>query len=224
MNVPIVIEPQGQTTSIDACVIWLHGLGANGQDFVPAIPLLGISKEHPIRFVFPTATTIPVTINAGYVMPAWYDIVSVSKTQRQVDEQGISASVARIHALIQEHIDRGISPSRIILAGFSQGAAIAYMAGFCKAQPLGGVVALSGYLPSLALFERVTQPVNQNTPVWIAHGHYDDVVDVELGAQAFDYLQLNGYKVQWQTYPIDHTVSPNELREMGHFIAKVLAQ
>lgn len=174
-------------------VIWLHGLGANGNDFVPVIPELKLSSQHPVRFIFPHAPEIPVTINGGYIMPAWYDILEMSVDHRKVDQAGIQRSVEQIRQLISRENQRGILSSHIFLAGFSQGGAIAYQAALSHAVRLAGV---------------------------IAHGQYDGVVPLQMGKNACIAVQQLGCLVSWHEYGMEHQVCLEEIREIGTWLAK----
>lgn len=209
----IEIETAPQPTH---SVIWLHGLGASGDDFVPIVPYLGLKT--PTRFIFPHAPKRPVTINAGYVMPAWYDILSLSSTDRQVDQAGITQSMAQVHALIDREIARGIPADRIVLVGFSQGGAMAYSAGLTYPKALAGVMALSAYLPAPALLTTEKRLANQHTPIVVMHGQYDDVVSLPLGQQALTWLTEHGYSVTWQTYPMAHEVSLDQVQQIGAWL------
>ena len=199
-------------------VIWLHGLGADGSDFEPIVPELGLPTEVGVRFVFPHAPAIPVTCNGGYVMPAWYDIISLEKNSRTVDEAGILHSRAAIRQLIARENQRGIPCERIFVAGFSQGGAVAYTTALTHPERLAGVIALSTYLPVPGVIEREGTPVNQNVPIFAAHGNHDDVVSPELGEGARDFLQTRGYTVEWQTYPMPHSVCLEEIQDIGRWL------
>ena len=205
-----------------ASVIWLHGLGADGHDFAGLVPALELDGCAPIRFVFPHAPSMPVTINGGYVMPAWYDIAQTDLS-RQPDHAGIQRSETAIRALIAREISRGIAPEKIVLAGFSQGCVMALHTSLRYPQMLGGVMALSGYLavPELLATERTA--ANQKTPVFMAHGDRDPVVSVQQGWHARDTLQGLGYAVEWHSYPMQHSVSPEEVADISAFLRRVLA-
>jgi phospholipase/carboxylesterase len=215
----IEIETAPQPTH---SVIWLHGLGASGDDFVPIVPYLGLKT--PTRFIFPHAPSRPVTINAGYVMPAWYDILSLSSEVRQIDQTGIVQSIAQVHALIDREIARGIPAHRIVLVGFSQGGAMAYSAGLTYPKTLAGVMALSAYLPAPALLTPERRVANQHTPIMVIHGQYDDVVSVPLGQQAVTWLTEHDYQVTWQTYPMAHEVSLEQIQQIGRWFNRHFAQ
>jgi phospholipase/carboxylesterase len=208
----------------DWTVIWMHGLGADGSDFVPVVPELGLDPSVRIRFVFPNAPAIPVTCNGGYVMPAWYDIMSLDKDSREVDVGGIIQSRQRIRDLIEREIERGIPSHRIFLAGFSQGGAVAYTTGLTHPEPLAGIVALSTYLPVPQLVSEEATEANRNTPIFIAHGSEDDVVAPELGMLARDFLQQHGYAYQWREYPMPHSVCLEEMQDMGAWLNELTTE
>jgi phospholipase/carboxylesterase len=204
-----------------ASVIWLHGLGADGHDFEPVVPGLGLPRSRPVRFVFPHAPMRPVTINNGFVMRAWYD-VSNAGGQRREDEPGVRASHRGIAALIAREQERGVDPSRIALAGFSQGGAMALHVGVRHPERLAGVVALSCFLPLADTIAAEASPANRETPVWMAHGTQDPLVPVARGRHARDLLVSLGYGVRWHEYPIPHAVCAEEIEAVGRFLAEVL--
>jgi phospholipase/carboxylesterase len=205
-----------------AAVIWLHGLGADGHDFAGLVPELDLSGCPAIRFVFPHAPAIPVTVNGGYVMPAWYDIAQPDLAQLP-DRQGIENSQAAINALIEREIERGIAPEQIVLAGFSQGCVMALHTGLRATQRLAGIVALSGYLPLPELLPLERQAVNNNVPVFMGHGERDPVVPMARGELARDTLQSLGYAVEWHSYLMQHSVHPQEVADISAFLQRVLA-
>ena len=213
----VEINPQ---TSPVGSIIWLHGLGADGNDFVPLVPELRLPSTLPLRFVFPHAPQIPVTINNRYVMPAWYDILSLT-TERHVDHSGIDASVKKIHGLIEQEIDRGIPAEKIMLAGFSQGAVIALTTALTYPERLAGVVALSGYLPNMDLVMQYASSTNQSLPIFIAHGTDDTVVPFILGQRVYHFLQQKNYPVEWHNYPMAHSVCAEEIIAISTFIQKI---
>ena len=204
-------------------VIWLHGLGADGSDFVPIVPELGLAAAPGVRFIFPDAPSIPVTCNGGWVMPAWYDIVSLEPHSRRIDEAGIVASRAAIRRLIEREKGRGMAVDRIFLAGFSQGGAVAYTTALTHAEPLAGVIALSTYIPSVALIEREASAANRTIPILAAHGSEDDVVSPALGRAARDFLAGRGYAVEWHEYPMPHAVCGEEVEHIGAWLRARLA-
>lgn len=202
----------------------MHGLGADGSDFVPVVPELGLSESAGVRFIFPHAPSIPVTCNGGYVMPAWYDIITLDSDRREVDESGLCQSRDEIRKLITRENQRGISTNRIFLCGFSQGGAVAYLTGLSHAEPLAGVIALSTYIPSFSLQADAASAASQSTPIFAAHGTDDEVVSLALGRQARDFLTQHGYGVAWQEYPMGHSVCPEEIRAIGSWLqARMLA-
>ncbi|MDP1540588.1 MAG: alpha/beta hydrolase [Moraxellaceae bacterium] len=201
-------------------VIWLHGLGADGNDFVPIVPELKLPADCAVRFLFPTASSIPVTINGGFVMPAWYDILSLDGDQRQVDEAGIIKSRELVRQLIAEQNAAGIPSHRIVIAGFSQGGAIAWTTALTHPEPLAGIIALSTYLPSLALIQRDLNAANVKLPMLAAHGSHDDVVPMSMGLQARTTVEALGGQVEWQQYPMAHAVCLEEIRHIGQWLAQ----
>lgn len=206
-----------------ASVIWLHGLGADGSDFVPIVPELPLPNDLAIRFIFPHATAIPITCNNGFVMRGWYDIVHFNQINREADLKGVEKSVEAIRALIQRENERGIPSERIILAGFSQGGAIAYTCGLTHPEKLAGIIALSTYLPAPEYVVKNKSAINQATPIFAAHGSQDPVVPPLLGRAAHDQLKEDGYNISWQTYPMPHSVCITEILDIGEFITQCLA-
>ena len=199
-------------------VIWMHGLGADGSDFVPVVPELGLVDAPGVRFVFPHAPEIPVTCNGGYVMRAWYDIVSLDSSSREIDEAGIVHSRAAIRRLIARENRRGIPCSRIFLAGFSQGGAVAYLTAMTHDEALAGVIALSTYIPCGELLARERTEVNRDIAIFAAHGRADDVVSPELGRRARDLLVRLGYRVDWHEYPMPHAVCLEEIHLLAGWL------
>ena len=204
-----------------AAVIWLHGLGADGNDFAGLVPELNLDGCPPIRFVFPHAPSIPVTLNGGYVMPAWYDIMGLNLVDRQ-DAPGIQKSELAIAALIANEVARGIPVERIVLAGFSQGCAMALHTGLRFPQRLAGIMALSGYLPLADRFANERHQANATTPVFMAHGTQDPVVVLARGEDSRKALVALGHPVQWHTYPMQHAVHPQEIADIAAFLKQVL--
>ena len=196
-------------------VIWLHGLGADGSDFAPIVPDLGLPASLAVRFIFPHAPAIAVTCNGGYVMPAWYDITSIDGNKRGVDAAGILSSSIAIRALIGRENDRGIPCRNIVLAGFSQGGAMAYSAGLTHPEGLAGIIALSAYLPAPDLLTADNLQANRQTPIFAGHGSDDDVVPLQLGRQAHDQLLAKGYRTTWHEYPMPHSVCSEEIAAIG---------
>ncbi|MNN37212.1 Carboxylesterase 2 [compost metagenome] len=204
-------------------VIWMHGLGADGNDFVPVVPELGLPATLAVRFIFPHAPAIPVTCNNGYVMPAWYDIYSLDEAGRRADEAGIRASREAIRALIARENGRGVPTSRIVLAGFSQGGAVAYTTALTHPETLAGVIALSTYIPAPDLIAAEATPANAATPVFAAHGTEDDVVPLGLGTRARDFLAAREQPVAWHTYRMPHSVCLEEIADIGQWLRERLA-
>jgi phospholipase/carboxylesterase len=217
----IEIEPEDPA---DAAVIWLHGLGADGQDFVPAVPHLGLPPAHRTRFVFPTAEAIPVTINAGMVMPAWYDIRDLDLgAEGRSDGEGLRRSVERVRALVAREVERGIAPERIVVAGFSQGGAVAVELVLTHRERLAGLVALSTYLVDPERLEAHRSEANADLTVLQCHGTFDPMVPVSFGEAARDRLQGMGYDVVWRAYPMQHEVCLEELDVIGRYLRTQLA-
>lgn len=207
--------------NITASVIWLHGLGASGNDFEPIVPYLNVPKELGVRFIFPHAPEIPVTINNGVVMPAWYDILDIS-LGRKVDESQLRASAKATQQLIEREIARGVDSRNIVLAGFSQGGAVVYEASLSFDKPLGGLMVLSSYFAtanSIALHD-----ANKQLPIHVFHGVHDPVVNEALAQQAIEQLTELGFAPSYKTYPIDHSVSPEEILDISRFLLDVLAR
>ena len=202
-------------------IIWLHGLGADGNDFVPVMQQLTLPNLG-IRFIFPHAPMIPVTINGGFVMRAWYDILDAGLALKEEDERGLRASERKIAALLDKEIDRGIPASRIVLAGFSQGGAITLQTGLRYPRKLAGMLVLSGYLPLMSTLARERNAVNQLTPVFMGHGTIDNVVPMSLGVASRAQLTRTGYGVEWHEYPMMHGVCDEELADVGKWLNTVL--
>jgi len=201
-------------------VVWLHGLGADGYDFVPVVRELEALGAPAARYVFPHAPQIPVTINGGYVMRAWYDILGTELVRRE-DEAGIRASAASVVRLIAREVDRGVERRRIVLAGFSQGGAITLHAGVRDAQPLAGLIALSTYLPLAESVQGESSPVSRTVPVFMAHGTADPIVPHGRGAASRDRLRALGYDVEWHEYAMAHSVNEDEIRAIAAFLRRV---
>jgi phospholipase/carboxylesterase len=204
----------------EAAVIWLHGLGADGHDFEAIVPELGLAAAPAVRFVFPNAPVRPVTLNQGMRMRAWYDIVQLGGGVE--DETGIRASQASLAELVAREETRGILPARVVLAGFSQGGAIALQAALRQPQRLAGVMALSTYLPLRQALEAEKSAANAQTPIFMAHGSYDDVIPLARAEQSRQALEAAGYAVEWHTYPMPHSVSLEEIRDIAAFLGRVL--
>lgn len=203
-------------------VIWLHGLGADGSDFVPIVRELDLSGCPAIRFIFPHAPTMPVTINNGYVMRAWYDIIGTDLAKRE-DENGLRKSQQAVEALIAQEKERGIPADRIILAGFSQGCAMTLQTGLRHPEKLAGLLCLSGYVPIHTTLASERHPANQDTPIFLAHGRGDAVIPIDRAEKSRDVLQSLGYKVEWHEYMMPHSVCAEEVDDISAWLKRVLA-
>jgi phospholipase/carboxylesterase len=206
----------------DAAVIWLHGLGADGNDFVPIVGEMQFPPTLSIRFVFPHAPVRPVTLNNGFRMRAWYDIAPGDLANR-ADIAGVRTSQAQIEALIAREVARGIVARRIVLAGFSQGGVIALHTGIRHTERLGGIVALSTYVVLPDLLADEASPANRDVPIFMAHGTADPMIALEQGEAGRRALVAAGYRVEWQTYPMPHSVVLEEIEAVSAFLARVLA-
>jgi phospholipase/carboxylesterase len=202
-------------------VLWLHGLGADGHDFAPIVPQLVEPHERPLRFVFPHAPVRPVTINNGMAMRAWYDILGFNRGIPH-DEVGIRASDIEVGALIARENQRGIATNRIVLGGFSQGGAISLFSGPRYPQKLAGIMGLSCYMLLEDLLPAERTRANYTTPVFLAHGNQDPVVDFRRGLEAKQLLEAGGYPVEWHAYSMPHSVCPQEIADIAHWLRKVL--
>ena len=204
-----------------ASLVILHGLGADGQDFVPIARELDLSSVGPVRFVFPHAPVRPVTINGGMEMRAWYDILGADLVRRE-DEVGLRASAVEVQGLLDREVARGVPASRIVLMGFSQGAAMSLLAGLRAPERLAGVAGLSGYLPLAGCTEAERSDANRDLPVFLGHGLLDEVVLPQRGAASRDQLQALGYAVEWHEYPMEHSVCLDEIQDLNDWLLKVL--
>lgn len=213
----VEIEPAGAAT---AAVIWLHGLGANGHDFEPIVPALGLPKGLLVRFVFPHAPSIPVTINGGMVMPAWYDILAMD-LERRVDEAQIRASADRVADLVARELARGVASERVVIAGFSQGGAVGFQLALTYPRPLAGLLALSTYFATRHSITR--HPANAHLPIAIHHGDADPLVPAAKGRESADVLAAWGYPVEYKSYPMEHTVCPSQIRDIGKWLTARLS-
>ena len=203
----------------DSAVIWLHGLGADGHDFASLVPQLDFPKKMSTRFIFPHAPSMPVTINGGYVMPAWYDILEMS-IDRKVDVMQLEKSAAEVAKLIAREKERGVASDRIILAGFSQGGAVVYQAALSHPEPLGGLLVLSSYFATQETLQ--AHSANQQLSVLIQHGTQDNVVPEALGQRAFQLLRERGYHVDYQKYPMAHTLCAPQVDDINRWLGRVL--
>ena len=216
---PIEIETGPQPT---ATVILMHGLGADGNDFVPICNELDLGAIGPVRFVFPNAPVMPVTVNGGHAMPAWYDIYGANLEQRE-DDAGLRRSMAAIEALIANEKARGIAAKRIVIAGFSQGCAMALLTGLRHTERLAGIAALSGYLPLAASTAAERSPANRDVPIFQAHGQRDGVIPIARALASRDALIALGYAVDWHAYGMEHSVCMEEIDDLGQWLQRVLA-
>jgi len=223
MTTPLLEAIQIETgPNPTASVIWMHGLGADGGDFVPIVREMNLSGCPPIRFIFPHAPMMPVTINNGYVMPAWYDLLGVDLVSRQ-DEAGLRKSQTSIEQLIAQEKSRGIASDRIVIAGFSQGCAMTLQVGLRQPEKLAGLLCLSGYVPLQTTVTTERQHANQDTPIFMAHGRADPIVPIDRAEKSRDFLTSLGYTVEWHEYAMQHSVCPEEVDDMGKWFRKVLA-
>jgi phospholipase/carboxylesterase len=207
-----------------AAVVWLHGLGADGNDFAPIVPELRLRVAPPIRFVFPHAPMMPVTINNGHVMRAWYDVSfgDLEGKTRQADERGVRASQAEVERLLARENARGVPSRNIVVAGFSQGGAIALQTGLRHADRLAGIMALSTYLPLADKLPAEASAVNRDVPIFYAHGTYDPVIPLAMAAASRERLTAEGYSVQWHEYPMQHSVCLEEIAAISAWLGQVL--
>lgn len=210
----IEIEP---ATTTKHSIIWLHGLGADGHDFVPIVSSLNLPPSSAIRFIFPHAPILPVTVNNGYEMRAWYDIVSL-EVEKHMDEKGLLASQKMVEQLIAKEITRGIESKNILLAGFSQGAVIAYMTGLSYPKALAGIIALSGYLPFAEKLLASASEDKHHMPIFIGHGTEDPIVSFHLGKTADDTLRQADFNVTFKSYDMPHTVNEEEVKDLRHWL------
>ncbi len=206
----------------DAAVVWMHGLGADGHDFEPIVPELRLPATTRIRFVFPHAPLRPVTINQGHVMRAWYDIRALAGVRRE-DEAGVRQSARQIEALLARERQRGIAPGRIVIAGFSQGGAMALHVGLRYPDRLAGILALSCYLPLANTLDTELSPANRDVPIFWAHGLHDPMIPQAMAEQGRAQLGELGYQIDWHQYPIPHSVSAEEIADVARWLERVLA-
>lgn len=213
----VEIEPQAGPA--DASIVWLHGLGADGHDFANLVPELGLPEKLRVRFVFPHAPSMPVTINQGYVMPSWFDILSLG-SDRSINVPQLLASAAAVHALVDREMERGVESERILLAGFSQGGAVNYQAGLTYDKPLGGILALSTYFPTAGAIE--VHPANDGIPILICHGEYDGVLPLQYGERSQEYLRRLGFHPAFRVYQMEHGVCAQEVADISDWIQEIL--
>jgi phospholipase/carboxylesterase len=216
----VLERPTGESPV--ASVIVLHGLGADGYDFVPICDELDLATVGPVRYLFPHAPVRPVTVNAGYRMRAWYDILG-TEIDRREDEPGLRLSLGQLHALIDREVERGIAPERIVLMGFSQGCAMTLLAGLRYRAHLAGLAGLSGYLPLAATTASERHAANADVPVFLAHGTADPVIPIDRGRASRDALRALGHAVEWHEYPMPHSVCAEEVADLDRWMLKVLA-
>ena len=220
-DLPIIVE--SRHTKPESCVIWLHGLGADGYDFKPIVNELNLPASLSIRFIFPHAPMMPVSINNGYVMRAWYDIAAIDIGSQQ-DEAGVRESEKSVAQMIEDQIEQGIPSDRIVLAGFSQGGAVILQTGLRFAKPLAGLMALSCYLPLHDSLAGEKNEQNASVPIFMAHGDSDPVIKPELAYLSRSRLEKQGYKVEWHEYPgMQHGVCAEEIDHISQWLQKVLA-
>lgn len=200
--------------TVEYSVIWMHGLGASGHDFEPIVPELHLLKRPGVRFLFPHAPVRPITVNGGASMRGWYDITSLEFSDRTQDVAGITESREAINDLIANEISKGIPASNIILAGFSQGGAIALYTGMTYPEKLGGIVALSTYFPMQETAQQTLTDAQKTIPVFMAHGQADDVINLRYAEQSHEFMKENGINVEWHTFPIGHSVSSDEINKI----------
>ena len=212
---PHEVVDTGPNPNPSYSVIWMHGLGASGHDFVPIVPELKLPASCDVRFIFPHAPERPVTVNGGYIMPSWYDIFSM-ELEREIDEEQILASAAAVHRFIDAEIERGVASENIVLAGFSQGGAVAYQAALTYPKPLGGLMAMSTYFATPELCKQTE--VNAQLPILIQHGTADSVVPESLGRQAQGRLEAGGWSLEYRTYPMDHEVCMPQIMDISRWL------
>jgi len=211
-------QPQPRAT-----IIVLHGLGADGNDFVPIANELDLSSVGGARFVFPHAPVMPITINGGYRMRAWYDILGTGDIRSREDEQGLRSSLVLVEELIAHEKARGVKPDRIVLAGFSQGCAMSLLTGLRHKERLAGILGMSGYLPLAQMLDKERSDANRLTPIFMAHGTMDPVIPIALAESSRDAMKALGYDVEWHSYPMPHSVCMEEVQDMNAWLLKVLA-
>jgi phospholipase/carboxylesterase len=202
-------------------VIWMHGLGADGHDFEPIVPELGLPARPAVRFVFPHAPLRPVTINQGHVMRAWYDVRALAGVRRE-DEAGVRQSAQQVEALMERERQRGIAPGRLVLAGFSQGGAMALHVGLRYRERLAGLLALSCYLPLAATLAAEASPANRDAPIFWAHGVHDPMIPLAMAEHGRAQVAALGYPIEWHQYPMPHAVCAEEIADIARWLGRVL--
>lgn len=212
------IETETQANP-QAAVIWLHGLGADGNDFAPIVPELHLPEHLAVRFIFPHAASIPVTVNGGFVMPAWYDIMEMD-IDRKVDTEGLINSSLEIQKFVEREVERGIDSKKIVIAGFSQGGAVAYHFALCYNKPLAGLLAMSTYFATSDIANYSKE--NQAIPIEIHHGKFDPVVPEQLAQKAISDLKRKGYAPEYKSYPMEHSVCPEQIADISTWLQTIL--
>jgi len=202
-------------------IIWLHGLGADGNDFAPIVPDLHLPQDLPVRFIFPHAPSIPVTVNGGFVMPAWYDIFEMD-IDRKVDTNGLIESSRQIEAFVERELERGIDSKKIVIAGFSQGGAVAYHFALGYDKPLAGLLAMSTYFATSDIVH--FSDANKSIPIEVHHGKHDPVVPESLAQKALSDLEAKGYTAEYKTYPMEHSVCPEQIADISTWLQTVLSK
>lgn len=219
-TIELVYPPTGgppNNSKVEHAIIWLHGLGATSSDFPPIVPELGLESKRPIRFIFPQAPNRAITINGGMVMPGWYDIKGVDIGDKQ-DAIGMAESKATLDKLIDDQIKLGIKSENIIIAGFSQGGAVVYHTGLRSPHKLAGMLTLSTYLPFAENVKAERSETNLNIPIFASHGTIDPVVPIAMGRTSVEALSALGYEIKWQSYPMEHQVSLEQIQDIGNWI------
>lgn len=217
----IEINPKQKKPEVS--IVWLHGLGADGNDFAPLVPMLNLSEDIPIRYVFPNAPHRPVTLNGGYVMPAWYDIYGLKGDSKE-DETGILQMEKNIVQLLEQEQQQGIPSHRIILAGFSQGGAMALFTALRYSKPLAGIMGLSTYLPLANQLLASYSKENTRTPIFLGHGEMDDIVPMSWGLFSYEALKKLGHRVEWHAYATNHSVASEEILDIADWIEKTVSK
>jgi phospholipase/carboxylesterase len=216
-TIELVYPANSAGATANHAIIWLHGLGASANDFPPIVPELGLNPKRPIRFVFPQAPNRPVTINMGMVMPSWYDIKGTTINDKQ-DAVGMAESKTLLDGLIQQQLDAGIPSENIIIAGFSQGGAVAYHTSLRWELPLAGLLTLSTYLPFADKIGNERTTANQDLAIFVSHGSHDDVVPIKMAEESVATLKELDYQLEWKTYPMRHEVSMAQIKDIGQWI------
>ena len=209
----VIIEPEEKA---NASIIWLHGLGSNGHDFESIVPLLDLKEGSNVRFILPHAPSIPISMNMGHVMPGWFDIKILDGAGRSIDSQQLLASAQEVHKLIDIEVEKGIDSERIVLIGFSQGGAVNYQAGLTYDKSLAGMLSLSTFFPTAE--EVIPHPENKKLPILVCHGTQDDVLDISLAVKSLEALKTLGYKPKYLTYPMAHSICPEQITDIASWL------